>query len=95
MFLLFFLSINEQVINSLRPVGKFSPACYPPGVTNNPKVDLHSALRIFKMTAIIGTFYGNIKKAHEFPPIKGQTYMYRRPFLFLEFLIYFPARQAP
>ena len=26
----FFLSMKKQVINSLRPVGKFNPACYPP-----------------------------------------------------------------
>ena len=27
MYLLFFLSMKEQVINSLRPVGKWNPAC--------------------------------------------------------------------
>ena len=32
MYLLFFLSIKEQVINSLRPVGKCNPACYLPSV---------------------------------------------------------------
>ena len=32
MYLLFFLSMKEQVINSLCPVGKCNPACYLPSV---------------------------------------------------------------
>ena len=28
-YLLFFLSMKEQVMNSIRPVGKCNPACYP------------------------------------------------------------------
>ena len=36
MYLLFLLSMKEQVINSLRPVGKCNPACYPPSVIQIP-----------------------------------------------------------
>ena len=32
MYFFFFLSMKKQVINSLRPVGKCNPACYPPSV---------------------------------------------------------------
>ena len=32
MYLFFFLTIKEQVINSFRPVGKCGTACYPPSV---------------------------------------------------------------
>ena len=34
--LLFSLSMKEQVINSLHPVGKCNPACYPPSVIQIP-----------------------------------------------------------
>ena len=37
MYLYFFLSMKEQVIHSLRSVGKCNPACYPPLVIQIPR----------------------------------------------------------
>ena len=39
-YLLFFLSMKEQMIHSLRPVGKCNPACYLPSVIQIPPRDI-------------------------------------------------------